>query len=109
MSQMFKAIKVPVFDQNGTEINHDPKTGQEIKLSYKDYALQVLRHPAKEIDTVKLAELVQVIRRIKALEPGQEVELSHEEWATLKESVNEAKVVIVSEEFSDFCQYVKNT
>jgi hypothetical protein len=108
MAQIFKAIKVPVFDQNGVELITDPQTGQEIKLTYKDYALQVLKFPAKEIDTLHLADLVQVIRKIKNLEPDQEVELLHEEMSTLKTAVAEAKVVVVSEEFSDFCEYVKN-
>lgn len=102
----FVATKVDVLDQHGNIIEKDDK-GNLIEFSYKDYALTVLRNPTQDIDPVQMEELVSVIRLVKNLKPGEQAELDHSEWTTLKKAVANFRTRMVDEDFSDFCKYVK--
>ena len=103
----FNAKKIDVIDDNGVPVTRD-ENGKPIDISFKTFAMNALRFPIQDIDAVKLCELSDLIRKIKPMETGDEIELTDEEFNLLRESVMNMKFKAVSEDWADFITYLKN-
>lgn len=102
----FHAKEVEVFDDFGNVIKTDDK-GNIIDVSFKTFALTALRFPTSDIDAVKLCEITDVIRKIKPMQTGEEIELEDAEFQILKDAVLNMKFKMVSEDWADFVEYIR--